>query len=398
MPPTISPPPGTPKPTRIWAIGDFGTGYPAQYAVRDAFANFTSGRRTDVWLMLGDNAYGQGFDHEFQSKCFNVYPTMFRQNVAWPTMGNHETGYGSQLLSDDYDYYRIFTLPTAGQAGGVPSGTEHYYSFDYANIHFVCLDSMTAEFRSPTGAMAQWLANDLGDTTQDWIIAYFHHPAYTKGSHDSDEEFESIQMRQNILPILEAYGTDLVLVGHSHSYERSFFLNGHYGHSSTLTAANLINSGDGRTNGNGPYVKPPGALGANRGLVHVVDGSSGGQYGGGSLDHAAKFYSTLTAGSLIIDITGHRLDATFLSQNGTVDDTFTIIKEAPPAVNIARAGTNAMISWPASLLQYQLEGKTTVEAPEWQPAGGVVLDAPGVKSVSVPATNSQQIFRLRSLP
>jgi hypothetical protein len=395
---TTAPLPGTPKPTRIWAIGDFGTGYPAQYAVRDAYANFTGNRPTDVWLMLGDNAYGQGFDHEFQANCFNVYPTMFRQTVAWPTMGNHETGYGSQLLSDDYDYYRIFTLPTVGQVGGVPSGTEHYYSFDYANIHFVCLDSMTAEFRSPTGAMAQWLANDLADTTQDWIVAYFHHPAYTKGSHDSDAEFESIQMRQNILPILEAYGTDLVLVGHSHSYERSYFLNGHYGHSSTLTAANLINGGDGRTNGNGPYVKPPGALGANHGLVHVVDGSSGGQYGGGSLDHAAKFYSTLTAGSLIIDITGRRLDATFLSESGTVDDTFTIIKEAPPAVNIARAGTNAVISWPASLLQYRLEGKTTVEAPEWLPAGGTALDLPGLKSVSMPATNSQQIFRLRSLP
>ena len=36
-------------------------------------------------------------------------------------------------------------------------------------------------------------------------------------------------MRQNALPILEADGVDLVLTGHSHSYERSFLLDGHYG-------------------------------------------------------------------------------------------------------------------------------------------------------------------------
>ncbi len=394
---TTAPLPGTPKPTRIWAIGDFGTGFPAQYAVRDAYANFSSSRPTDVWLMLGDNAYYTGQDYEFQAYCFDVYPTMFRQTVAWPTMGNHEASF-SQALSDSYPYYNIFSLPSAGEAGGVPSGTEHYYSFDYANIHFVCLDSMTAIFRQTNGAMAQWLASDLADTTQDWIIAFFHHPAYTKGSHNSDAEAESIEMRQNILPILEAHGVDLVLTGHSHSYERSYFLNGHYGHSSTLTADNLINSGDGRTNGNGPYVKPPGALGANRGLVHIVDGSSGGQGGGGALNHPAKYFSTLTYGSLILDVTGLRLDATFLSDSGTADDTFTIIKEAPPVVNIVRSGTNAVISWPASLLDYQLEGKTTLEAPEWLPAEGSISLLPGGKSISIPATNSHHFFRLRSLP
>ena len=373
------------------------TGFSAQYDVRNAYANFTGARPTDVWLMLGDNAYGSGQDEEYQDNCFAVYPTMFRQTVVWPTLGNHDAGF-SQVLSDSKPYFSIFTFPTAGQAGGVPSGTKHYYSFDYANIHFVCLDSMTAIYRSPTGAQAQWLAADLADTTQDWIITYFHHPAYTKGSHNSDAESELIQMRQNILPILEAHGVDLVLTGHSHSYERSYFVNGHYGHSSTFTSAHLINGGNGRTNGNGPYVKLPGAAGANGGLVHIVDGSSGGQGGGGALNHPANFYSTLTHGSLILDVTGRRLDATFLSDTGTADDTFTIIKEAPPVVKIARAGTNAVLSWPSSLLNYQVETKPAVSAPTWQPAGGTVSNFPGGKSVSLPATNSQKIFRLRSMP
>ena len=93
------------------------------------------------------------------------------------------------------------------------------------------------------------LRADLAATTQDWVIAYFHHPPYTKGSHDSDNPSDSggrmRDMRENILPILDSTGVDLVMTGHSHSYERSFLLNGHYGLSTTLADSMVIDSGDG---------------------------------------------------------------------------------------------------------------------------------------------------------
>ena len=81
-----------------------------------------------------------------------------------------------------------------------------------------------------------------------------------------------------------------------------------------------------------------------------------------------------------------------------MDDTFTIIKENPPVLNIARAGTNAVISWPSSLLNYQLERKTNITAAPWLPAAGPVAIFPGGQAVTVATTNSQQIFRLRSAP
>ena len=56
------------------------------------------------------------------------------------------------------------------------------------------------------------------------MIAYWHQPPYTKGTHDSDTEIMCIEMRQNIMPILEQYGVDLVLNGHSHGYERSYLI------------------------------------------------------------------------------------------------------------------------------------------------------------------------------
>jgi hypothetical protein len=41
-------------------------------------------------------------------------------------------------------------------------------------------------------------------------------------------------MRENVLPILEKHSVDMVLSGHSHSYERSHLLHCHYGDSTTF--------------------------------------------------------------------------------------------------------------------------------------------------------------------
>src|SRR6185503_3185907 len=140
------------------------------------------------------------------------------------------------------------------------------------------LDSMTAN-RAANGPMANWLRSDLASTVQDWVIAFWHHPPYSKGSHNSDVEVELVQMRQTFLPILEDHCVDLVLAGHSHSYERSYLLDGHYGDSTTLSAGNILDSGSGHDPS--PYGKPAGTA-AHAGAVYAVAGSSG-QISGGQL-------------------------------------------------------------------------------------------------------------------
>jgi hypothetical protein len=266
---------------------------------------------------------------------FDMYTTMLRKTTFWSCLGNHETGQSTAFV-DTYPYFDIYTLPTAGEAGGVASGTEHYYSFDHGNIHFISLDSMTANRSvddpgtpaNEDGPMAAWLRNDLQSTTATWIIAFFHHPPYTKGSHNSDTESEHIQMRQNFLPILEAGGVDLTLGGHSHIYERSLLIDSHYGFSGTLTPAMVLDSGDGRPAGTGAYLKPLNDAGGHKGAVHAVAGSAGhatiAQPDG---PHPAFFITLLNLGSLVLDINGNRLDATFVRENGTTPDTFTIIKQ-----------------------------------------------------------------------
>ena len=277
--------------------------------------------------MLGDNAYQNGTDSEYQAAVFDMYPTMLRKSVLWPTLGNHDTA-GSSNPPAGLPYFAMFTLPTAAEAGGIASGTEKYYSFDYANIHFICLDSMTSD-RSSTGPMATWLRSDLSSTTQQWIVAFWHHPPYSKGSHDSDTDPILAAMRQNFLPILEDGGVDVVLSGHSHSYERSYLIDGHYGTSGTFTNAMKKNGGSGRADTTGAYGKPSLGPGPHEGAVYAVAGSSG-QASGGALNHPAMFISLNNLGSMVFDVNGNTLDAKFLRENGTTADYFTITKGITP--------------------------------------------------------------------
>ena len=342
-----APIPGSPKRSRIWAIGDSGTseeydqgdltggirGWVRSYDLYYEYLSYTADRYTDVWLLLGDNAYQHGTDHQHQVSFFNKYPELLRQTVVWPSPGNHEYyNGGTDAATETGPYFDIFTMPRSAEAGGVASGSEAYYSFDYANVHFISLDSMginrnsgaTAWLNTNT-AMYAWLELDLAETLQEWIVMFWHHPPYTKGSHNSDAEGDLIQIRENFLPLLESYGVDLVLCGHSHNYERSMLLKGHYDVSSTFTNTMAMDDGDGRIDGDGAYSRA-----AATGTVYAVVGSSGkiGLFNN-ALDHPVMVTSMWEHGSMIIDVADKQLDAIFLDDEGNTKDWFTLLHDQP---------------------------------------------------------------------
>jgi hypothetical protein len=319
---------GEAKPTRVWVLGDPGTRKKAERDVRDAYYKWTGDRATDFWLMLGDNAYTTGRDAEYQGAIFEMFDAMLRKSVLWPSLGNHDAGSANSPIQFGV-YYDIFTLPTQGQAGGVMSGTEAYYSFDYANIHVVCIDSSDSEW-SKNGLMLRWLEADLKANKQDWLIAYCHHPPYTRGSHNSDNDRDSEgrmrMMREVVAPLLEDHGLDLMLSGHSHAYERSYLLDGFYVVSTNINEqVHFKSKKDGRADGTGIYVKPTRGPAPHEGAVYVVAGSSG-QTSGGRLTHPFSFLSLNVLGSLVLDFNGPRLDATFIDEKAVVRDRFTIVK------------------------------------------------------------------------
>ena len=246
------PVPGQPHPLRFWVVGDSGTGGEPPAKVHRAMRRFTARemRPLDLYIHVGDMAYNDGKDAEFSKNFFAMYERTLRNTVVWPAMGNHE-GHTSNGKTGVGPYYDGYVCPTKGEAGGVPSGKEAYYAFDYGRVHFIVLDSFHHD-RKPDGAMARWLEADLEKTTDaDWIVAYWHHPPYSLGSHDSNKEKELVEMREHLMPILESGGVDVVFTGHSHIYERSMLMDGAY---ATPTVANnvILDDGDGDPNGDGP--------------------------------------------------------------------------------------------------------------------------------------------------
>lgn len=331
----------------VWVVGDSGTANANAAAVRDAYLASGLGVPPDVWLMLGDNAYPDGTDAQYQAAVFDMYPSLLRQVAVWPAFGNHDA-HSASSLDQTGPYFDMFSLPTLGEAGGLASGSEAYYAFDSGPVHFVCLDS--AGLVTPSQAMLDWLAADLAATDRPWTIAFFHHPPYTKGSHDSDNPGDSggrmTAMREVVLPILESYGVDLVLSGHSHAYERSFLVDGHYGTSETLEPTMILDGGDGSVAGDGAYVK---AAAPHHGAVYAVAGSSG-QTGGGPLDHPVMHVSLDELGSMVLTVQGDAwLEGVFLDAGtpGLVRDQFRVMRD-PTAVFIDGLETGDIGRWSAA--------------------------------------------------
>lgn len=320
---TTHPPVGTIRSYRFWVLGDGGTGREAQKAVHDAMMSTVQreGVPLDFWIHVGDMAYTTGRDMEFQTRFFESYELTLRNKVCWPTMGNHE-GHTSKGTTGVGPYYDAYVVPTRAEVGGFASGTEAYYSYDYGNIHFICLDSHDMD-RKPTAPMGKWLKTDLEKTKADWVIAFFHHPAYTKGSHDSEKEKDLTEVRRLIIPILEAGGTDVVLTGHSHVYERSMLMDGAYG-TNTVAESTILDDGDGDPSGDGAYRKSAG-IHPHEGTVQVVTGNAGQTLGRvGSLPIMRKII--VEHGSVIVDINGDTLVARMVNRNGNVRDLFSIVK------------------------------------------------------------------------
>ncbi|HXH19502.1 MAG TPA: metallophosphoesterase, partial [Chitinophagales bacterium] len=349
---TTSPAPGTVQPVRIWATGDFGKGNTRQQKVRDAFLHYTRNTHTDVWIWLGDNAYDNGTDQQYQDKVFDYsyYGDIMKFMPFMPCPGNHDY----EVISPPQNskdptthtgpYYDIIEVPKYGEMGGVASGYELYYSFDYSNVHFISLNSelgaLTSSSNDWTGAnplgnfsgspMTQWLEQDLQANTKPWVIVFFHQLPYSKGSHDSDVFFERymIAMRENFVPIFDRYDVDLVVCGHSHVYERSFMIKGHYGNSSTFDPGTMLVDGSSGIDSLGEaYVKDLNQPNGGDGTVYVVCGSSGSLDSGAPLNHPVMYTGyDEKGGSVIIDISGNRLDARFLSEDSIIRDHFTMMK------------------------------------------------------------------------
>ncbi len=144
---------------------------------------------------------------------------------SFVAIGNHEYGNHRGPERGVVAFERYLTHPYAkGQ-----DHNDYWYSFDYGNAHFVCLDSQSFhEKELPNGEariaeddpQLAWLKTDLEKTKDaEWTFVFFHTPPYAEcwsgGYYDGEPAF-----RADLVPVLEQARVAIVFSGHMHGYER----------------------------------------------------------------------------------------------------------------------------------------------------------------------------------
>ncbi len=186
--------PPTSKDSLLFAvIGDSGTGGSAQYEVGQRMAEAREIFPFEFVLMLGDNMYGGERPQDYVKKFEKPYAPLLASKVEFfASLGNHD--------ETNQRFYKPFNM-----------NGERYYTFKKGPVRFFALDSNYMD-----GDQLQWLERELESSSEDWQIAFFHHPPYSSGARHGSE----VDLRQQVEPLFLRYGVDAGFSGHEHFYER----------------------------------------------------------------------------------------------------------------------------------------------------------------------------------
>lgn len=195
-------------------LGDSGVDTPTQWAVGEQMRRSMDQAEVDFVVHVGDVHQGAG-DY-YDDIYFKPYRSIIKNVNVFTALGNHDviTDNGAVYLDDFY-------LPSNN-----PDSTERYYSFRWANAYFICLD--TNIDYSPGSAQHRWLLNQLQDPLRQaatWTFVYAHHPPYTEYWTNY---FGDQGVQDHLVPLFEQYDIDMVMNGHTHSYERGEQNHVHY--------------------------------------------------------------------------------------------------------------------------------------------------------------------------
>lgn len=250
-----------------------------------------------------DNTTNQDHWEAFFEGSSGTYTTQeaIATRPLMPVNGNHDN------LS--VYYTGQFALPQEISSGEGAQG-EEWYSFDYANAHFVMANSENASIGGP---QADWLRSDMEKvdrTKTPWVIVVFHTPPYTCGSqHQGDSDLPRAEWQ----PIFDDLKVDLVLTGHVHNYQRSVPIRGFQtGTTQGLEAASGANK----------------APVNESGTVYVISAGAGGDlYNADQASSCSYSYITEKVNNyVIVEIENRTLRFKALRLDGTEIDAFDYTK------------------------------------------------------------------------
>ena len=176
-------------------LGDFGTGDREQYELAAQLAALRRQFPLQLVVLVGDNIYGGDSPRDYQRKFEIPYAPLLDAGVKfYASLGNHD--------SRDQRFYQGFHM-----------GGKLYYSFraPEQSVRFFALESTYVE-----PEQIAWVEQALNDATEDWKIAFFHHPLYSSGGKHGSES----RLRERLEPLFARSNVSVVFSGHDHVYER----------------------------------------------------------------------------------------------------------------------------------------------------------------------------------
>ena len=291
---------------------------------------------------------GDVVDSGYQAYQWNRYFTALGSLCAtipnFNAIGNHDTrpAHVSELLTTDNknNFFSFhFNHPDAPEdamvmdpsvyeglsASGkvqVNNFNETIYSYNYGNAHFIVLNTGTyvdtgnntyPDDQHIFEAQRAWLEKDLeANKDAKWKIILCHEAMYNKGGLKQD--------RLYLTDLIESYGVDLVIQGHSHIVTRSYPMKD--GKVVTKATSDVIEKGVG--------------------TVYLTIGSttpSHSEMGNSTVEAMQNivFHDNTQPAYTTVAIKNGKLELTIRQINGLVLDTFTIQGEDDPEEEITEA-------------------------------------------------------------
>jgi 3',5'-cyclic AMP phosphodiesterase CpdA len=155
-----------------------------------------------IVMTAGDNAYPSGTLRQFR-ECYGPTWGRFRDRTR-PVPGNHD-----RVSDRGAAYFEYF-----GWRAGPPG--RGYYTFTAGTWRVYALDTNCRAIGGCKEGSAEyrWLKADLAAHPSACVLAVWHHPRYSSGTHGS------LTASRALLRLLYDAGAEIVVNGHDHVYER----------------------------------------------------------------------------------------------------------------------------------------------------------------------------------
>lgn len=155
---------------------------------------------------------GDQVDARYSEEEYAAYfaPRPLRNYPTATTIGNHDNTY-------HYSYH--FNVPNENKELGNYDNSGGNYYFSYGDTLFINLNSNSLNPEEHIQFMEETM-EATAEREWKWKILIFHHSIYSAAAH-SQSEFV-LELRDQLVPAIDAIGFDAVLMGHDHSYVRTY--------------------------------------------------------------------------------------------------------------------------------------------------------------------------------